>query len=332
VAVIQGNVGQGDKMGDPEGLFKSYAKLHAQARAQRPDLIVWPETCCPMDWFDIEPGASEEGMPTGFGRARAKSRFTLLGEAQWGAPTLLGLTGLEWDGTRVWKYNSALLLKPLPKPDGWKPGDPLLISSTAAGRYDKMHLVPFGEYVPLKDQLPFMSWFTPYKHEYSCRPGEHWTRFPLKSKDGRDFTFGCLICYEDSDPYLARQYVASDPVNFLVNISNDGWFDGTEEHEQHLAICRFRAVEARRAIVRSVNMGISGVIDADGRIVALPNSDWSQSKKVEAVVTHVVPIDSRAPLYATLGDWIPAACWLAALVGVVLAMRKRASAGASPTA
>jgi apolipoprotein N-acyltransferase len=145
----------------------------------------------------------------------------------------------------------------------------------------------------------------------------------VRTKDGRTFTFGCLICYEDSDPYLARQYVTSEPVNFLVNISNDGWFDGTEEHEQHLAICRFRAIEARRAIVRSVNMGISGVIDSDGRVVALPDPDWSKSKKTEAVVTHVVPIDNRSPLYATLGDWIPAACWLAALVGWLLAMRKK---------
>jgi apolipoprotein N-acyltransferase len=112
-------------------------------------------------------------------------------------------------------------------------------------------------------------------------------------------------------------------VNFFVNISNDGWFDGTEEHEQHLAICRFRAVEARRSIVRSVNMGISGVIDADGRVVALPDPHWSKSKKTEAVVTAVVPIDGRESLYATLGDWIPAACWAAALGALVLTMRRR---------
>ena len=130
--------------------------------------------------------------------------------------------------------------------------------------------------------------FTPYEKDYSCRPGTHWTRFPLPSRQRRrTYTFACLICYEDSDPYLARQYVASEPVNFLVNISNDGWFDGTEEHEQHLAICRFRAVEARRAMVRAVNMGISAVIDPDGRVIALPGETWSESKKMEGVVGGV---------------------------------------------
>ena len=86
-------------------------------------------------------------------------------------------------------------------------------------------------------------------------------------------------------------------------------------HEQHLAICRFRAVEARRSIVRSVNMGISAVIDPDGRVIALPNPDWSKSKKVEAVVSAVVPIDERGSCYARLGDWLPAACWALALLG-----------------
>jgi apolipoprotein N-acyltransferase len=172
-----------------------------------------------------------------------------------------------------------------------------------------------------------MQVFTPYKHDYSCRPGESWTRFPLTARDGRAFTFGCLICYEDSDPYLARQYVATEPVSFLVNISNDGWFDGTEEHEEHLAICRFRAIEARRSVVRAVNVGISGLIDADGRVLKIPGRTWSESKKVDAVVSAVVPIDTRESLYATLGDWVPAACWAGLLVGlVVLRVRKSRTA------
>jgi apolipoprotein N-acyltransferase len=331
VSAIQGNMSQGDKMTDQALLVKSYSTLHLQAFHSRPqpDLIIWPETCCPIDWCEIAPGARADGMPGDFGRKWAAAQEEFLGRG-WGTHVLFGLNGLEWDGTRAWKYNSAFLVKPLPKPEGWVPGDPIIHQSAAAGRYDKMHLVPFGEYVPLGEQLPFMKWFTPYKHDYSCRPGEKWTRFQLKTKDSRPFTFGCLICYEDSDTYLARQYVASEPVNFLVNISNDGWFDGTEEHEQHLAICRFRAIEARRSVVRSVNMGISAVIDPDGRVVALPNPDWGKSKKVEAVVTAAVPIDSRESLYATLGDWVPAVCWLAALVAVVLSSVFVASGGREP--
>src|SRR5207237_2965743 len=114
-------------------------------------------------------------------------------------------------------------------------------------------------------------------------------------------------CYEDTDPYLARQYVrpgsAAPTVDFLLNISNDGWFDGTSEHEEHLAICRFRAIECRRAIARAVNMGISAVVDGNGRVIALPRADWTRSKKVAAVLTAAVPIDHRVSLYARFGDW-----------------------------
>ncbi|AWM41879.1 Apolipoprotein N-acyltransferase [Gemmata obscuriglobus] len=332
VSAVQGNLTQDDKMDDPNGLLQSYSDLHYQAiqydRTENrfygdpPDLVVWPETCCPVDWCDVAPGASLGDSVPGFQRHRVNSQDWFLNR-QWGTNVLFGLNGLEWDGARVWKYNSALLVKPLARDPLWKPGDPQIAFSAAAGRYDKMHLVPFGEYVPLGDELPFMKRFTPYTHDYACRPGERWTRFPLAARDGRKFTFGCLICYEDSDPYLARQYAASEPVDFLVNISNDGWFKGTEEHEQHLAICRFRAIEARRAVVRSVNMGISGFIDSDGRIVKLPTDRWSDSKKVDAIVTAVVPIDARGSLYAQFGDWVPAGCWLIALVGVAAGLVRR---------
>jgi apolipoprotein N-acyltransferase len=96
------------------------------------------------------------------------------------------------------------------------------------------------------------------------------TTVPAQPSSARDFRFGVIICYEDTNPYLARQYVApaaGQPVDFLLNISNDGWFDGTSEHEQHLAICRFRAVECRRSVLRSVNMGISAVVDGNGRVL-----------------------------------------------------------------
>lgn len=185
----------------------------------------------------------------------------------------------------------------------------------ALSRYDKMHLVPFGEYVPLRETFPWMQFFAPYKHDYSCRPGENWTRFKMTARDGRSFTFGCLICYEDSDPYMARQYARTEPVDFLVNISNDGWFDGTEEHEEHVAICRFRAIEARKSVVRAVNMGISCVIDPDGRVIALPGDSWSGSKKMDGIVTADVPLDTRESRYAKLGDWLPGLCWLLLVIG-----------------
>jgi apolipoprotein N-acyltransferase len=153
-----------------------------------------------------------------------------------------------------------------------------------------------------------MNRFAPYDGPYSVRPGESFTRFPLGP-----FRFGVIICYEDTDPLLARQYVRfsgdDPPVDFLINVSNDGWFDGSSEHEEHLAICRFRAIECRRSIARAVNMGISAVIDGNGRVIALPEPTLAESKKVAAVLTAVIPIDRRFSLYAAWGDWLPWGCW-----------------------
>src|SRR5260370_4004434 len=121
-----------------------------------------------------------------------------------------------------------------------------------------------------------MNVFASYEKDYSVRSGENFTRFPLG-----DFNFGVVICFEVTDPALARAYVrpGDEPqADFLLNISNDGWFKGTSEHEEHLAISRFRAVECRRTLARSVNMGISAVIDGNGRVLApAPASEESTS-------------------------------------------------------
>jgi apolipoprotein N-acyltransferase len=222
----------------------------------------------------------------------------------------------------------------------------------SGGRYDKIHRVLFGEYVPLRDWLPWMDWFAPYDYDYSVSPGEHLTRFPVSAAAAaRPYRFGVIICFEDTDPYLARQYVRSkggEPaVDFLLNISNDGWFDGTSEHEEHLAICRFRAVECRRAVARAVNMGVSAVIDGSGRVlepasvqhlggvqlweagggrlVAFPGPRWARYKKVSALLTAVIPIDRRTSLYAAWGDWLPWGCWLVLGLGLLRAWARSLS-------
>jgi apolipoprotein N-acyltransferase len=329
VAAIQATIPQADKMADAGGLFDKYDDLCQKAAASGVDLIVWPETCYPHGWWTIAPNLAPATVPQemteavrvhrGFLKLLASGKVDgfvpnpkLAVPPPWKTNVLLGTNGYEWDGKRTVPTNTALLVN--------ADGD-------AVGRYDKMHLVPFGEYVPFRETMPWLQNFTPYKDDYSCRPGESYTRFEFKARD-RTFTFGCLICYEDSDPYLARQYVADKPVDFLVNISNDGWFDGTEEHEQHLAICLFRAVEARRSVVRAVNMGISAVIDPDGRVVALPGETWAKSKKTDGIVTAIVPLDARESVYAKVGDWVPAGCWVLLTVGHFAGVRQRRRAKA----
>jgi apolipoprotein N-acyltransferase len=173
-----------------------------------------------------------------------------------------------------------------------------------------------------------MNRFAPYDFEYSIRPGEDFTRFPLTTDEGT-CTFGVIICFEDTDPDLARQYVGAggQPVDFLLNLSNDGWFKGTSEHEEHLAICRFRAVECRRAVARAVNMGISAVIDGNGRVTALPGPTWAESKKVPAVLSAVLQIDRRTSLYARAGDWLPWCCWLFVGAGLISCFARRSRLG-----
>ena len=135
-----------------------------------------------------------------------------------------------------------------------------------------------------------------------------------------------LICYEDTDPtWPGRTAADADgpPVDFLVNISNDGWFNGTSEHEQHLAICRFRAVECRRSMARAVNMGISAVIDGNGRVIALPGANLGE---VQADRGGADRRDPHRPAHQSVrpsGDWLPWACWLLMGIGLLRPILRR---------
>ncbi len=294
-------------------MLRDLAGLTMEARHGKPDLMIWPETTYPFDWIEVTPEGDSEEL-------RSRLRETLSDRCGMvadianvsSANVLLGVNCEEHTAkARADRYNSALLVD--------RDGKPL-------GRYDKMHCVPFGEYVPMRETCPWMRVFTPYEDDYSLTPGQHYTHFTLPTARG-DFRFGVIICYEDSDPLLARRYALPDgnepPVDFLVNISTDGWFNGSEEHEQHFAICRFRAVESRRAVARAVNMGISGVIDSNGRVVALSGPTWHDAKKIATTVTANVPIDHRTSIYARVGDWLPVGCSTIVVLGLLLGITQR---------
>ena len=357
VALLQDDLDQEGVQTDSMLLFSRYDRLCRTAAnaSPPPDLIVWPEACFPIADVTCPPGM-EETLPREWlwpwaiqeGRldttkvksdaldrpeVRAYREIMAAGRQKhaathWRTHVLLGTNGVDWDGTRDVKYNSARLLKP----DG-----------TPGPRYDKCHLVPFGEYVPFRETLPFLANFTPNPKDPLCRPGDELPRFELvaakRNADGSvkpvRYRFGVIICYEDSEPLLARRYNPwsgeARPADFLVNMSLDSWFDGTEEHEQHLAVSRFRAVEARRSVVRAVNMGISAIIDPDGRVLKTVDFEWADSKKKAGIVADEVPIDTRGSVYAAVGDWVPVLCWAGVLAGVatvIITRRKRAPAPA----
>ncbi len=196
---------------------------------------------------------------------------------------------LEADGLQH-PYNSAVLLGPA--------GD-------FVGQYDKIHLVPFGEYLPFaRSKL-----LEPLVKEVSAfRPGHDFAVLPTAS--GR---LSVLICYEAIFPALVRRFVEGETgAEVLVNISNDGWFDDTAA-AQHLNMARLRAVETRRYLLRATNTGITAVIDPYGRIVAR-----APQRQRAVLVAGFAPQTTRT-WYTRLGDWLPFLC---AVVVVAALARK----------
>lgn len=207
------------------------------------------------------------------------------------------------------QYNSAYLYNPEGKQD--------------LDRYDKIHLVPFGEYIPFKKSVPWIYKIilalSPYEYDYNLTPGEKYTRFTI-SDNGHKYGFGVLICYEDTDPTVSRKLVLNEnqpqKADFLVNLSNDGWYvfkkDGqmkpSVELAQRTAITVFRCIENRISIVRSVNTGISCLIDPNGKIRdgckagTLPEPAMERQAVPGWFVDNII-LDSRVSFFTRHGRW-----------------------------
>ncbi len=171
--------------------------------------------------------------------------------------------------------------------------------------------MPFGEYVPLIESFPWLTRLTPYQGDFvpSLNFGESPTWFDL---DG--LRMAAVICFEDTVPDVTRRFFAEAPEgrqpDLLVNLSNDGWFQGSSELDTHLAVSVFRAVENRVPMARAVNTGISAIIDGNGAIQA------TLKKQTANVLTAALPLDDRTTLYSQFGDWLGLSC-LAVTIGLV---------------
>jgi apolipoprotein N-acyltransferase len=230
VGLAQGNVEQ-DKKWDPafqDETMARYRQLTIDAARERPALIAWPETAAPF--FFQEPGPRREDVI-------ALARET-------GVPIVFGSPAFRrLDDGGLQQLNRAYLV------DG---------SGRERGTYDKMQLVPFGEYVPFAHVLFFVSQVVTAVGQLGA--GVVPTVFEIPG--GR---FGALICYEGIFPALTRRFV-DDGADFLVNVTNDAWYGDSSAPYQHLAQAAFRTVENRVPMVRAANTGISAIIDPDGRI------------------------------------------------------------------
>ena len=174
-----------------------------------------------------------------------------------------------------------------------------------AGRVDKSHLVPYGEYVPLKSYMPFLGKIVEHVGDYSPGPGggvvEPWF--------GK---VGPLICYETIFPELAQAKTAAG-AGLLVNMTNDAWFGRSSAPYQHLEMLTWRAVEQRRSVVRAAQTGISALIDPAGRITArLELGEKGQ-------LSGLLPIMSEKSIYHQFGRWFRSVCFFAAVAMLLLA-------------
>jgi apolipoprotein N-acyltransferase len=320
VALLQSNIQQELKMGsDAETIMKVYNDLIATAlaRGPKPDLIVWPETSYPYRVLEIDPkvpaavvdkqlSSIHKETDAKFWRDYMAAVSSTLHERvdRLGTPMMIGSIFYAIRPEGLARHNAAVL---------WEP------NSGRFQAYQKLHLVPFGEYLPswvkaippLRKLLPFQGDNVP-NLDFGRAP--EW--FELKG-----WRLAAVICFEDTVPHVTRRAfaeAAGKPPDLLVNLSNDGWFRGSAEHDMHLAISVFRCVENRVPLARAVNMGVSAVVDGDGRIVA------RLDKATEGVVSAVVPLDDRTSLYSRMGDWLPRGCLMVAVGLVVLGLTRPA--------
>lgn len=278
VSVLQGNVPQDQKWDAriKNIIFEKYKRLSTMSAIEKSDLIVWPETSFP-GYLEDEPLMSAQL------RALIRQCRT---EVLVGAPTMGNLE----EGLRF--YNSAILYGP----DGEE-----------KMRYNKLHLVPFGEFVPLEPIFGFTRMFG-LIGRFSA--GDTHTVFQTQSRAQNPnikSKFSVLICFEDIFPGLVRNFCRNG-ADFLINITNDAWFGKTIAPYLHAQGSIFRAVENRVWVVRATNTGLSCFISPEGRIV-----DSVQDNGEEIFVTgrkaHDLLLRKTPTFYTHFGDVFVLACF-----------------------
>ena len=326
VGSVQSNVPQTIKT-TPDASIQIFEDLLESSKAAakaNAELIVWPETMVQAIMNeDVWRFLADSENNINFDKAlKEHSKDT--------AFVLIGAPGGEFkqrDDSEIYlaRYNTAFLYEPQGRQSKIK--------------YNKIHLVPFGEVIPCKYSIPwlhkFFMFFTPYDYDYSLEYGTEYTAFEMTSDDEKEiYKFGVMICYEDAIPLIARKFALDQQgrkrIDWLVNISNDGWFvklnDGnvtaSTELRQHAAICVFRAVENRLGVLRSVNTGISCLIDSVGRVKdgffdgSLPYNA-RERQAVAGWFVDEMPIDTRVTFFSQHGQWLDIGCAICLVLVII---------------
>jgi apolipoprotein N-acyltransferase len=294
VSIVQGNIKQSEKW-DPKKagyIMQTYGELTRQVSSQdHPALIIWPEAATPglilkrLHLYDQMAGIVQDA-----------NTHLLVGSSEY--PKYVKKPNKERK-----TGNTALFYSPEGK---------------VLGQYLKIRLLPFSEYLPLKESIPWSYIQVPKMGSHV--KGEEFVLFK-----GPDYRFGATICWETIFPDLIRQFVKKG-AQFIVNLTNEAWFGKTAAPYQFLSINVFRAVENRRFLVRCGNTGVSCFIDPYGRVVDRVKDATGTDIFVRGVLTEtVVPLNSKT-IYTRYGDWI---VWLSLTVTaaflIVALFRKKLS-------
>ena len=282
----------------PKRVWEHYMRLTKTAMQEHPeiDLLVWPETTLRYPLIIVDDDAAvpddyPEPAETFRREARAKAAESLQGVCEiakyFKTSMILGIDIFHFRADGFRSYNAALHVDS---------------SGRLLGRYDKLHRVLFGEYVPFTDWFPWLQRLTPLP--FSINAGEQPTVF-----EHRGVRISPSICYENVLPQVIRRQLTDPAVgatpDMLVNLTNDGWFWGSSELKLHLACGVFRAVEFRKPSLIAANTGISAFIDGDGRILK-----QGPRRDTDIIMAEVQP-DGRGSLYLRYGDWLAGLCLLA---------------------
>lgn len=273
VSVIQGNISQDIKWvySLHERIFEKYKLLsEIVILKDDPDLVVWPETSFP-DYLEF--GINDAGLKN---FAFDSAAYLLAGS-------------IRLEDTRY--FNSALLFSP--------EGD-------LSGFYDKIHLVPFGEYIPARKLFPLIERILPIQ---DFTAGSNYKIFSVKNQDGTILKFGVLMCFEDIFNTIASNFVRKG-ADFLINMTNDAWFGDTASPYQHMQASIFRAVENRVYCLRSANAGVSCFIDDIGLVVSKVADSRGKETFVTGSKTHLIYATGRRSVYPFIKDFFVFLCAL----------------------
>jgi apolipoprotein N-acyltransferase len=293
VGIVQGNMGLLQKREDPAEGLRRHIEKTADLKARGVDFVVWSESSVT---FPVR----EESYKS-FLRSKVSDKLKL--------PAIFGGVLYRVDPDRPRWFNVAL--------SSAETGE-------LNGRYDKEYLLQFGEHLPFGDTFPILYKWSPNSGAFS--PGTKLDPLTLVV-GGVTHRIAALICYEDIIPGFANALVNATQPDLLVNITNDAWFGATTEPWEHLALAQLRAVEHRRYLVRSVNSGVSAVVDPTGQVVTngdVRDVQHGSYKDADTLVGTIHWMNGRT-VYEAVGDVL---WWMVtAMMGVIVFMRRTGGAG-----